>query len=86
MNIEFTGAYAQNENFGINFQAKVDGQFISCVVTTEALQDINPSARMDEAEQQYLDNQSQLEAIAEEKIQSGQVQNGKIYISQSDVV
>ncbi|PHS60723.1 DUF1488 family protein [Alloalcanivorax xenomutans] len=50
MNIEFTGAYANNENFRINFQAKVDDQPISCVVNSEALQDINPGSRMDEPE------------------------------------
>lgn len=86
MNIEFTGAYAKNENFGINFQAKVDGQLVSCVVSTEALQDINPNRRLDSAEQQYQDNQYQLESIAREKIQNGELVDSKVFINQSDVV
>lgn len=86
MNIEFTGAYAKNEHFGINFQATVDGQSISCVVSIEALQDINPNGRMDEAEQQYQDNQYQFESIARGKILNGEVANSKVFINQSDVV
>ena len=86
MNIEFTGAHAKNENFGINFQAKVDGESVSCVVSTEALQDINPSGHMDTAEQQYQDNQYQLESIARKKIQNGEVIDSKVIITQSDVV
>lgn len=86
MNIEFTGAYANNENFGINFQAKVDDQPISCVVSLEALQDINPGSTMDKPEQQYFDNKYQLEAIAEEKIHNGEVVDGKVFINQTDVL
>ena len=83
--IEFTGAYATNSDFGINFQAKVNGENIPCIVSQEALQDINPAARHDEAEQQYLDNKYQLEAIAREKILDGQHKSGRIYIQTSDV-
>lgn len=86
MNIEFTGAYAKNENFGINFQAKVNDQPVSCVVSVEALQDIKPDSRMDAPEQQYLDNKYKLEAIAEEKISNGQVVNGQVLINQSDIL
>lgn len=86
MDINFTGIYAQNENFGINFQAIVDEKNIACIVSTAALQDINPSRRLDGAEQQYLNNQNQLEAIARKKIQNGDVSNGKVFIDQSDVL
>ncbi|HIF5585129.1 DUF1488 family protein [Vibrio alginolyticus] len=86
MNIEFTGAYGPNDSFGISFQAKVDGEQVVCVVSTEALQDINPNARMDPIAKQYLDNKYQFEAIATEKIQNGHVENGKLFISQSDVL
>lgn len=85
MNIEFTGAYAINENFEINFQAKVDGVNVLCVVDTDVLQDINPSGRMDSAEQQYQDNQSQLETIARRKIINGEISNGKVFINKDDV-
>ncbi|MBY7669228.1 DUF1488 family protein [Vibrio anguillarum] len=86
MNIEFVGDCVQNQNFGINFQAKLDGQPIVCVVSTEALQDINPNTRARPVTSQYLDNKSKLEAIATRKIQNGQVENGKVFISQSDVL
>lgn len=86
MNIEFTGSYTKNENFGINFQAKVDGQSVSCVVSTEALQDINLNGRMDAVEKQYQDNQYQLESIVRGKILSGEVVDSKVFINQSDVV
>lgn len=86
MVIEFTGSYAQNENFGISFQAKMDGNSISCVVSKEALQDIKPSGRLDGALQQYLSNQSRLESIAENKIRNGEAVNNKVFINQVDVL
>lgn len=85
MNIKFTGKYAQNEDFGINFQAKVDELSIVCVVSTEALQDINPNGIMDEAMEQYKGNKYQLETIAHQKIKNGQVENGKVFITESDI-
>jgi len=85
MNIEFTRNHTKNENGGINFQAKVEEESFVCTVTTEALQDINPSNRTDSAEQQYLDNQSQLESIARDKILKGEVSSNKVFISASDV-
>ncbi|ELE5868232.1 DUF1488 family protein [Vibrio cholerae] len=86
MNIEFIGNCVQNDNFQISFQAKVDGQPIVCVVSTEALQDINPNTRTRPVASQCVDNKSKLEAIATKKIQDGQVENGKVFISQSDVL
>lgn len=83
MNIE---TYAKNENGGINFQIKIDEQTILCVVSTEALQDINPQAKMDDVEQQYRDNKNQFEHIATEKIKNKQVEDGKIYIDSSDIL
>lgn len=86
MNIEFTGAYAPNEDFGISFQAKVDGENLPCVISSEALDDIDPDNRFDDAEQKFLNNQSQFESIAQEKILKGEVVGGKVYINQSDVL
>lgn len=85
MVIRFTKLYANNGNFGINFQAEVDGQSVTCVVSQEALQDIDPSRRMDTVEQQYKDNQSQLELIARRKIENGEVVDSKIFIYNSDL-
>lgn len=86
MNIEFAGVYAPNEDFGIGFQAKVNGENVSCVISSEALDDIDPDNRFDEATQKFLNNQSQFESIAQEKILKGEVVGGKVYINQSDVL
>lgn len=86
MDIEFTGAYAPNENFGISFQAKVNGGNVPCVISIEALDDIDPSNRFDDASEKFLNNRSQFESIARTKILNGEIANGKVFINQSDVL
>lgn len=84
MNISFSGKYAVNpQTSGINFEATVDRQSVVCSVSTEALQDIDPSNAQNTAEQQFLANQSGFEAIAEEKILAGAA--SPIVITSSDV-
>jgi hypothetical protein len=84
MNISFSGKYAVNpQTFGLNFEATVNGQNVVCSVSTEALQDIDPSNAQNTAEQQFLANQSSFEAIAEEKIIAGAT--SPIVITSSDV-
>ncbi|MFJ5239679.1 DUF1488 family protein [Pseudomonas neuropathica] len=68
---------------GVSFLAKVDGQNFTCIVSTEALQDINPSRAGDSREQQYLDNRYNLEAIATKKIMGGD--SSPIYIRTLDL-
>lgn len=71
MKITFSGKYAINpQTFGINFEAIVDGESVVCSVSTEALQDIDPSNASGTAEQQFLANRSSFEAIAEKKIRA----------------
>jgi len=84
MNIVFSGKYATNpQTFGINFDATVDGQSVICTVSTEALQDIDPSNAQNTAVQQFLTNQSSFEAIAEKKIRAGAA--NPVTINSSDV-
>lgn len=84
MNIVFSGKYATNsQTFGINFEAVVDGQQFICVVSREALQDINPNNSDHQAEQQFISNRSAFERIAEMKIRAGET--SPITINSSDV-
>ena len=86
MEIEFTGKYAINQNFGINFQANVNGQNFTCVISTEALQDINQSSSIsDDVEQQFLENRYSFEEIARRKIQAGEWVGNKVYINKKDI-
>lgn len=68
---------------GVSFLAKVDGQDFTCIASTEALQDINPSRASDSSEQQYLDNRYNLESIATKKIMAGE--SSPIYIRTLDI-
>ncbi|MBP6582939.1 MAG: DUF1488 family protein [Chromatiaceae bacterium] len=84
MNITFSGNYAINPTtFGINFEANVDGNRFVCMVSTDALQDIDPSNAQDSAEQQFIANQASFDAIAETKIRAGAT--SPIAINSSDV-
>ena len=85
MNITFSGQYAINpQTFGINFEATVNGQSVECSVSTEALQDIDPSNAHNSAEQQFLANQSRFQVIAEQKIRAGAT--SPVRITSSDVL
>lgn len=87
MNIVFNEKYAENpETFGVNFQAVVDGEPVVCVVTLEALNDIDPPGRFDGAVSKYQNNRVKLENVARSKILKGCVKDAKVYINQSDVV
>jgi len=84
MNIMFSGKYAINpQTFGINFESTVNGQSIVCSISTEALQDIDPSSAHNKVEQQFLANQSSFQAIAEQKIRAGAT--SPVVITSSDV-
>lgn len=86
MNIYFTKFYAQNDNFGISFQATVNDKNVSCVISTEALDDIYPSNRFDDISEKFLTNRSQFESIARSKILNGEIVDGKVFINQNDVL
>lgn len=84
MQISFSGKYAVNsETFGINFEAVVDGSSVVCMVSTEALQDIDPSSALCAVRDQFISNRSAFERIAEKKIRDGQP--APIAITSADV-
>lgn len=81
-NINFTGKYAKNENFGINFEIVVT-QKIICQIYQEALQDIEPENRAASIEEQFISHQAEFERIAAEKIRN---LSGEISISSADIL
>lgn len=86
MNIEFKDAVFLGETTEINLPIMVNGKSIICIITFEALEDINPETKADEAMQQYLSNESQLKSIAERKIRNGQMASNKVIIYSADVI
>lgn len=84
MNITFSGKFSINEqNFGINFEATVDGRIFVCSISREALQDIDPKNAYSAQQEQFLANKSSFQAIAERKIRSGST--SPVIINSSDV-
>tara|TARA_R110001583_G_scaffold18101_1_gene72391 strand:- start:6425 stop:6721 length:297 start_codon:yes stop_codon:yes gene_type:complete len=86
MNIEFKGSPFLGDTTEINFLAMVDGKSITCIVTFEALEDINPGSKSDDGMLQYINNEDKLKAIAEKKIRNGQVTSNKVVIYSADVI
>lgn len=86
MNISFSGKTApDHDTFGISFEAIVDGSQVRCRVTTEALQDIDPSNAVGEPASQFALNRSSFEQIADKLIRAGNVQNGQVFIKSEDL-
>ena len=86
MGVQFTGDYATNtETFGINFQATFNGKAIVCVISTEALDDIDPSNRTDSTENKFINNRQKFQNIAEQKILNDEVENNKVLITSDNV-
>lgn len=86
MNIEFKGSPFLGDTTEINFHAMVDGKSITCIVTFEALEDINPDVKSDDGMLQYINNEAKIKAIAEKKIRNGQVSSNKVVIYSADVI
>lgn len=86
MNIEFKGEVFLGETTEINLPVIVNGNHIICIVTFEALEDINPDTKADEAMHQYLSNEAKIKTITERKIRSGQVVSDKVVIYSADVL
>jgi len=87
MNIEFPDLHAIDpDTFEISFPADAGGNRMQCLVTTEALQDINASGAMNTPETQFQENKYQIQEIAETKIRDNDIQNNKVVITSSDVI
>jgi hypothetical protein len=81
MTFTFSGRWAKNPHtFGINFEAHNDAERIVCVVSSEALQDVQPINPADTVEAQFIGNQQQFQAIAKQLIQNGYHKDGFLYI------
>lgn len=84
MQVSFSGKHANNpETFGINFEAIVDGSIVVCMVSAEALRDIDPSNAGGGVQDQFISKRSLFERIAEQKIRAGQP--APIRITSADV-
>ncbi|WP_144409233.1 DUF1488 family protein [Pseudoxanthomonas suwonensis] len=67
MNAIFTGKGTETLE-GYSFQVRFLGREIACLVSSEALQDIDPENRFNSAEQQFLANQRHFVDQAERTI------------------
>ncbi|WP_426803949.1 DUF1488 family protein [Stenotrophomonas sp. SrG] len=87
MAVTFSGKWATNPvTFGVNFEARNDKNRIICMVSTEALQDIQPANASDTAEEQFLANQLSLQSIAEDLINAGEDKDGVLQIHSRHVL
>lgn len=85
LKIEFLGPAINAPDGGIAYKALVNGETVSCRISMEALQDINPETRLDDPMSQFEMNQFTLLEIAEEKIRVGDVENGVVWVYTADV-
>ena len=85
MEILFTGLYGSYGVLGVSFQAKVDGNNVTCIILMEALDDIDPQNRFEKPLAKYENNRVKFENIARQKIQQGEWHNGRVVIGRDDV-
>ena len=86
MNIEFSGKWAIDpDTFGVVFEAIVDGTSIRCRVSTEALQDIDPSNALSSPQEQFQANQLSFQEIAETLINDGRLSKNELFITSADL-
>jgi hypothetical protein len=83
MPFPFDSSYTINGAFGISFEADLDGSTVVCSVSSEALQDIDPSKAQCSLEEQFMANRTAFEDIAKRKILAGEQR--PIRITSADV-
>ena len=83
MPISFDSSYTMNGAFGISFETALDGSTVVCSVSSEALQDIDPSKAQCSPEEQFMANRAAFEGIAKRKILAGE--QPPIRINSADV-
>lgn len=85
LHITFPGKFALRSDLsGVNFLATVDGQPVTCHITTEALQDIEPQNARARALEQFARNQFRIECIAERLVRE-QFPTQPVLVTSSDV-
>jgi hypothetical protein len=83
MPISFNSSYNINGAFGISFEAALDGSSVVCSVSSDALQDIDPSKVQCSPEEQFMANRDAFEGIVKRKILAGEQR--PIRITSADV-
>lgn len=83
MRIEFPNKEVVNSaTGGINFPVIVDDNQVTCRVSKEALEDIDPENRINSVEQQFSENRTILEDIVRKKIENA---DEDLFITSSDI-
>jgi hypothetical protein len=83
MPISFASSYTINGAFGISFEAALVGSKVVFSVSSEALQDIEPSKAQCSPEEQFMANRAAFEGIAKRKVLAGEQR--PIRITSADV-
>jgi hypothetical protein len=87
MAVTFSGKWALNpDTFGVNFEAHQNDARIMCLISQEALQDIQPSNATGTPQQQFQSNQMAFESIARRLIEAGESKDGVLHISSRHVL
>lgn len=84
MNIQFCGPPVQASD-GVSYRVLFDDETVTCRVSTEALQDIDPPNRFNDCISQFNNNFTALMNIAERKILNGEIEDGTVWVLTSDL-
>ncbi|MBU3548116.1 DUF1488 family protein [Polynucleobacter sp. P1-05-14] len=85
MNIEFTGPAINADDGGVLFRARVDGVWVRCHFTYEALQDIDPTDLQMNPMAQFERHRALLLSLAEDKILKGHLNNNLAVVYTGDI-
>ncbi|MFZ4857455.1 MAG: DUF1488 family protein [Desulfuromonadaceae bacterium] len=86
MIIEFKDLYIDDAViFRVAFQAVANGVSVSCQITYEALQDIDPPNGSKSPSDLYLQNKEVIHDVAKRLIISGRVHNAQLLITTDDM-
>jgi hypothetical protein len=85
MQLEFIGPALVSEDGGIEYLAKLDGKFLVCHFSYEAVEDIEPQTLDGDALAMFTKHQLKLLSIAEQKIRGGHAHDGTVQIFSGDI-
>jgi hypothetical protein len=86
MKIEFIGPASIAQDGGVKYPALLDGQALTCHISYEALDDIEPDGILGDALEHFKNHQLKLLSIAEQKILDGHAHDGQLQIVSSDLI
>ena len=85
--IEFSGEHVwQPKRDSMSFEVVVDGKKTRCLISKEALEDHYGADQLKKVEQAFEDNQFEIENVARNMINKGQVDNSGEYLIRSQDV